>query len=365
MAGPALTVDVERRFARGPLIRVAFDLDLATAETLVLFGPSGSGKTTVLRCLAGLERPDAGRIAAASETWFDARERVDLPPQRRRVGYLPQGFALFPHLDVRANVAYGIADGVGRATRDARVAELVALLRLGGLERRRPSQLSGGQQQRVALARALARRPGLLLLDEPLSALDAPTRDALRGELRWLLGASGVPSVVVTHDRAEALVLGDRVGVMADGAIRQLGPTLEVFDHPVDETVARIVGVETVVAAAVVGSAGGLLRLRVGDAELVALGDRPPGTAVLVSIRAEDVILERGSWDGGGAVSARNRLSGRVVEIEPAGSLVRITLDVGFRLVAAVTRPAVDELGLRRGVAAVAIVKAPAVHVIG
>lgn len=365
MAGPALIVDVERRFARGPVIRAAFELDLDAAETLVLFGPSGSGKTTILRCLAGLERPDAGRIAAGPDTWFDAHQRIDRPPQRRRIGYLPQGFALFPHLDVRANIAYGIGGEDAHAGRDGQVAELVALLRLEGLERRRPGQLSGGQQQRVALARALARRPGLLLLDEPLSALDAPTRDALRGELRGLLGASGVPSIVVTHDRTEALVLGDRVGVMADGTIGQLGPTLEVFDHPANETVARIVGVETVASAAVVAGADGLLRLRVGDAEITGLGDRPPGAVVLVSIRAEDVILERGPWEGGGAVSARNRLPGRVVEIEPAGSLVRITLDVGFRLVAAVTRPAVEELRLRPGVAVVAIVKAPGVHVIG
>lgn len=383
MDRPALTVDLERRFERGPVVRAAFDLDLEAAETLVLFGPSGSGKTTILRCLAGLDRPDAGRIGAGPDTWFDARERVDLPPQRRGIGYLPQGFALFPHLDVRANIGYGMSGepgrsgrtrevgrtgGLGRAGRaghDERVAELVELLRLEGLERRRPGELSGGQQQRVALARALARRPRLLLLDEPLSALDSPTRDALRGELRRLLRASGVPSIVVTHDRTEALVLGDRVGVLADGTLRQLGPTLDVFDRPADETVARIVGVETVVAAVVAGSADGLVRMRVAGAELTAVGDRPAGTDVLVSIRAEDVILELGPRVAGGGVSARNRLAGVIVEIEPAGPLVRITVDVGFPLVAAVTRPAVEELRLRLGVQVVAIVKAPAVHVIG
>jgi molybdate transport system ATP-binding protein len=364
VAGPALTVDVERRFARGPVIRAAFGLELGEAGTLVLFGPSGAGKTTILRCLAGLERPDAGRIAAGPEAWFDAAKRIDRPPQERRIGYLPQGFALFPHLDVRANIAYGIPAGEGRAARAGRVAELVALLRLEGLERRRPAQLSGGQQQRVALARALARRPRLLLLDEPLSALDAPTRDALRGELRGLLRSSGVPSIVVTHDRVEALVLGDRVGVLAEGTLRQLGPALEVFDHPVDEAVARIVGVETVVEAVVAGGSEGLVRLLVDGIGLVALGEWPAGDLVRASIRAEDVVLERGPADGAG-VSARNRLPGSVVAIEPAGPLVRVTVDVGFALVAAVTRPAVEELGLRAGVAVVAIVKAPAVHVIG
>jgi len=362
-AGTALTVDVERRFVGGPIIRAAFEVDLASAETLVLFGPSGSGKSTILRCVAGLERPDAGRIAAGGDPWFDAR-RVDLPTQRRRIGYLPQGFALFPHLDVRANVAYGIADGVGRAARHARVADLVALLRLEGLEHRRPAELSGGQQQRVALARALARGPRLLLLDEPLSALDAPTRETLRGELRELLRAGGVPSIVVTHDRTEALVLGDRVGVLIDGSLRQIGPVLDVFDRPVDEAVARTVGVETVVAAVVVESDAGLTRLRAGETELLALGDLPAGSRVLVSIRAEDVVLEGGPLDSVGAVSARNRLPGPVVAVEPQGPLVRVTVDVGFSLVAAVTRPAVEELGLRPGVMVVAIVKAPAVHVI-
>lgn len=364
MAGSTLRVEVERRFRRGPTIAAAFELDLAVAQTLVLFGPSGSGKTTILRCLAGLERPDRGRIAAAEEVWFDAVSRVDAAPQRRSVGYLPQGFALFPHLDVRANIAYGIAAGSGRE-RDTRVAELIALLRLDGLEWRRPGQLSGGQQQRVALGRALARRPRLLLLDEPLSALDAPMREALRGELRLLLLASGVPAIVVTHDRIEALVLGDRVAVMADGAVRQLGPTLEVFDRPADETVARIVGIETVIPATVLGASEGLVRLLVGEVQLTALGDWPTEAEVLVSIRAEDVIVVNESTDVSGALSARNRVPGRVVSIEPAGPLVRVRIDCGFPLVAAVTRPALEELALRPGSSVAIILKAPAVHVIG
>lgn len=364
MADQTLTVEVERRYRGGPTITAAFDLDLDVARTLVLFGPSGSGKTTVLRCLAGLEQPDRGRIGAGDETWFDSAGRVDLAPQRRRIGYLPQGFALFPHLDVRTNIAYGIADG-SRQDRAARVAELVGLLGLQSVERRRPGELSGGQQQRVALGRALARRPRLLLLDEPLSALDAPTREQLRIELRQLLVAAGLTAIVVTHDRSEALVLGDRVAVMDGGSIRQLGPTLDVFDRPADETVARIVGVETVLPASVVDATGGLLRLRVGTTEVVAVGTRPVGTAVLISIRAEDVIIGASAADEPSAFSARNHLAGRVTAIEPAGPLVRVRLDCGFPLVAAVTRPAVEALGLAAGTAVVAIFKAPAVHVIG
>lgn len=365
MASSTLNVALERRFHRGPTIAVSFELDLSVARTLVLFGPSGSGKTTVLRCLVGLERPDVGRITAADEVWFDAAGRIDRPPQRRDVGYLPQGFGLFPHLDVRANIAYGITIGAD-AERRMRVAELIAQLRLEGLERRRPGQLSGGQQQRVALARALARRPRLLVLDEPLSALDAPTRENLRGELRQLLIAGGVPAIVVTHDRVEALVLGDRVAVMANGALRQEGPTLEVFDRPTDETVARIVGIETVVPARVAWASEGLLRLRVGNAELVAVGTASVGTDVLVSIRAEDVIVVQETPDPiGSSLSARNRLPGRIVALEPAGPLVRVRIDCGFPLVAAVTRPALEDLALRPGSAVAAILKAQAVHVIG
>jgi molybdate transport system ATP-binding protein len=364
VAGQTLKVDVERRYRGGPTIEAAFELDLDAAETLVLFGPSGSGKTTILRCLAGLERPDRGTIGVGEEAWFDAAAGVSLAPQRRRLGYLPQGFALFPHLDVRANVAYGIGDG-SRAERSDRVGELVGLLGLKGLERRRPGDLSGGQQQRVALGRALARRPRLLLLDEPLSALDAPTREQLRRELRQLLQVAGRATIVVTHDRTEALVLGDRVAVMDGGSIRQIGPTLGVFDRPVDEAVARIVGIETVFPATVIGSEEGLLRLRVGTAMVEAIGQHPVGAEVLVSIRAEDVIIGSGETALPGTDSARNHLPGRVTSTEPAGALVRVHLDCGFPLVVAVTRPSVDALGLAPGASVAAIFKAPAVHVIG
>jgi molybdate transport system ATP-binding protein len=364
VADASLTLDVERRYQRGPTIRAALELALEPPPVLVLFGPSGAGKTTILRCAAGLERPDAGRISLGDTTWFDASNDTDLPPQRRAVGYLPQGLALFPHLDVRANIAYGLgASGRGsRVERAVRVGELVRLLRLDGLEHRRPQELSGGQQQRVALARALARRPQLLLLDEPLSALDAPMRESLRGDLREALVAAAVPAIVITHDRTEALVLGDRVAVMVDGEVHQEGPTLDVFDRPANETVARVVGIETVQPATVLEAADGLLRLRIGEAILTALGSGPVGATVLVSIRAEDVIVAR---TGHADASARNTLTGRVTAIEPVGALTRVRMDCGFPLVAAITRPAVSELGLEPGSEAVALIKAPAVHVIG
>jgi len=190
-----------------------------------LFGPSGAGKTTVVRCIAGLERPDRGHVRFAGETWFDggrATIRRAASPRRRYVG---QNSALFPHLTVRDNVGYGLR----AAKRTVRIDEMLALLDLGDLERRYPRELSGGEAQRVALARAVAPEPRLLLLDEPLGALDVPTRQHLRSQLRALIARTGVFAVLVTHDRTEAIALGDEMAVLAEGRIRQVGPALEVF----------------------------------------------------------------------------------------------------------------------------------------
>jgi ABC-type nitrate/sulfonate/bicarbonate transport system ATPase subunit len=211
----SLTADFERRFPRGPVIQGQLRTPLDGFSVTVLFGPSGSGETTVLRCLAGLERPDPGQIRFGAETWFDTAAGVHLPPQRRGVGYLAQDYALLPHLTVAGNIGYGLV-GLDATERQRRIDEMVRLFGLTGLERRYPRQVSGGQQQRVALARALARRRRLLLLDEPLSALDVPTREQLRRELRRLLAGLRVPALLVTHDRTEALALGDFVAILEE-----------------------------------------------------------------------------------------------------------------------------------------------------
>ena len=362
MAGPILSADLVRRFPGGPPIEARLALDLGGGEVLGLFGPSGAGKTTILRCLAGLERPDEGRIVAGDEVWLDASRRVAVPPQRRRIGYLPQGYALFPHLSVCDNLAYGI-DGLDRRARERRVGELVELLGLAGLEERRPGELSGGQQQRVALGRALARQPLLLLLDEPLSALDAPTREELRLELRRLLERLRIPAIVVTHDRTEALVLADRLAVVVDGRIRQEGPALEVFARPADPDVARIVGADAIAHGVVEASAGGLAVVAIGERRLVAPSELPAGAAVLVTLRPEDVTLVRAVAALAG-LSARNRLPGRVVGVEPLGPLVRVRLDCGFELRALVTRDAFADLGVGIGVPLDGVVKASAIHLI-
>lgn len=362
MARRILSVDLERRYARGPTIAAHFELDLDAGEVLVLFGPSGAGKTTILRCLAGLERPDRGTIVAAGRRWVDVARGIFEPPQTRRIGYLPQGSALFPHLSVAENVAFGV-EGHAASERDGQVRSLLALLGLRGLEGRRPAELSGGQARRVALARALARRPLLLLLDEPLSALDAPTREELRLELRGQLERFGTPTVLVTHDRTEALVLADRVAVIVEGAVRQVGATADVFARPADPAVARIVGVDTLVPGRVRSARDGLATVEVGGRELVAVSELAPGSAVLVSLRPEDVLLVPAGHQLDGH-SARNRLEGRVVTVEPLGALVRVGLDAGFPLRALVTRQAFEELGAGPGRELVALVKAPAVHLI-
>ena len=227
----------------------------------VLFGPSGAGKTLTLQCLAGLLRPDAGRIVVDGRVLFDAATGVDVRPQARRVGYVFQGYALFPHLTVAENVAFGLRDAP-RARREAKTTEVLARLGLADFADRRPRELSGGQRQRVALARALATDPALLLLDEPLSALDAPLRRALRDELRALLADWGTAAVLVTHDFTEAYRLGDRIVVYDAGRVVQSAPRSELLWRPASESVAHIMGIRNVLQGTVVKATPDRIQLR-------------------------------------------------------------------------------------------------------
>ena len=229
-----------------------FRLDVAFAagdELVVLFGPSGSGKSLTLQAIAGIIAPDGGRISLDGVTLFDSAAGVDLPPQRRRVGYVPQRYALFPHLSVEANVAYGVP----RDEPDGRclVGQMLALMGLEGMGRRRPGELSGGQQQRVALARALASRPQVLLLDEPFSSLDRALRDELRREFRELHRKWGVSTLLVTHDLSDAFYLGERIVVFDGGRVLQQGDREEVFYRPATRRVAEFVGTRNILRARV------------------------------------------------------------------------------------------------------------------
>jgi iron(III) transport system ATP-binding protein len=241
---PMLSVDhLVMRWA-GPAARPVLDgvsLSLMPGEIGVLLGPSGCGKTTLLRVVAGLERPSAGRVAMAGRVVCDPQHRVQVPAEKRRVGMVFQDFALFPHLTVARNVAFGLRH-LGRAERHERVARMLALVGLDGLASRWPHQLSGGQQQRVALARALAPAPDLILLDEPFSSLDTSLRERLVHELRDILKATGTTALFVTHDQAEAFALGDKVGVMHQGQLHQWDAPRQLYREPASRFVAEFIG---------------------------------------------------------------------------------------------------------------------------
>jgi molybdate transport system ATP-binding protein len=353
----ALIANFTKRFPEGAVIRGELNQPAKGHSITVLFGPSGCGKTTVLRCLAGLERPEQGSIQFGGKTWFDAEQGICLAPQQRGVGFVFQDYALFPHLTVAGNIGYGLPAN----EREQLVGEMVDRFGLAAVVQQRPRQLSGGQQQRVALARALVCRPRLLLLDEPLSALDAALREELRGELRRLLAACDIPVFLVTHDRAETLALGDELIVMSGGTVRQSGPVLDVFNRPADAEVAKIGGVETLQPGRVLSVSDGLAAVEVGEVRLVAIAPPSDVREVFVCIRGEDLILQR---EAGAASSVRNRLSARVVAVHPGSPLTRVELDVGFPLFAFITRPACEELELRPGVVVTALIKAPHIHLI-
>jgi molybdate transport system ATP-binding protein len=345
-----LTCNCRKRLPSGFELDAALRIPFDESPVTVLFGPSGAGKTTLLRLLAGLDRPDDGAITFRDSAWYDGSLDICLPPQQRRAVFLFQDCALFPHLTVAANVEYAARGETAR-----RLMEVFGLADLAG---RFPRALSGGQQQRVAVARALAAEPALLLLDEPLSSLDAAARARMRQDLRRMLLNGGVPSIVVTHDRMEAVALGDWMAVMVDGRIRQAGPVEDVFRHPADAQVAESVGVENVLPAQIVSHHSGLLTLQVGAAQLQCVDSGETGP-VFACIRAEDVALTR---DSPQLSSVRNRLPGRVLSVIPEGPLARVELDCGVPLVAVITAQSVEELQLKPGDALCAVVKTTAVH---
>ncbi len=330
---------------------------LAAGETFVILGSSGAGKSMLLETLAGFYRPSSGRIM------IGGRDLTEAPPEARRLAFMFQDYALFPHLTVAQNVGFGLRFFPRR--KDAE--PLDALLKRLGLEHlaaRKPMHLSGGEQQRVALARALAMEPALFLFDEPLSALDARSRDTLRGELKTFLGRAGVPAIYVTHDQLEALALADKMAVMKDGALLQVGSPAEIFNAPASEAVANFVGVETVLEGRVLSVSDGMAEIGVAGRVLHVLANAAakPNTSVTACIRPEDVALARTTHPGS---SVRNQFPARVVAVAAAGPLFKISLDAGFPLVAYVSKQSYLELGLAPGAELVASVKATAVHLIG
>jgi molybdate transport system ATP-binding protein len=290
----------------------------AGEELVVLFGPSGAGKSVVLRAIAGLLRPDAGRIVVGGRTLFDSATGVNLPPQERRVGYVPQHYGLFPHLSIADNIAYGL-HRVDRSTRAARVGEMLELMRLRGLEHRRPGELSGGEQQRVALARALVTSPDILLLDEPLGALDAPLREHLQNELRQVQARYSIPTLLVTHNLAEAYSLAQRIVVLTPGHVVQSGLRDEVFRHPAMPEVAIAMGMRNVFRGRVLDRlADGLRVAWAGGEILTPPANHTEGQDVLFGIRPEEIMFVREDRPLRPDV-AQNIVSGVIAADEPQG----------------------------------------------
>jgi molybdate transport system ATP-binding protein len=281
-----------------------------------LFGPSGAGKTLTLQCLAGLVRPDAGRIVVDGQVLFDSVAGIDVRPQRRRVGYVFQGYALFPHLTVRGNVGFGLRD---RAERRRREDEVMARLGIEAFAERFPRELSGGQRQRVALGRALATDPALLLLDEPLSALDLPLRQALRDELRSVLTDWGIAAVLVTHDLTEAYRLGDRIVVYEEGRVIQAAPRAELLWQPSSRSVARIMGIRNLVQGVTLKATPDRIQFRWRGQVLEAVNSPTrsylpaPDSPLAFYIRPEYVRLIRKDRDRVDGAHHMNLMSGTVV----------------------------------------------------
>ncbi len=346
-----MTLDADLRLARGRF-RLDVQLQVAAGEVVTLLGPNGAGKSTVLSCLAGLLPVDAGRVRLGDDVHDDAAAGTFVPPQSRGVGVVFQDYLLFPHLSALENVAFGLRSA-GRTRREARRAATAWLERMGlaALAGARPTALSGGQAQRVALARALAPEPRLLLLDEPLAALDAGARALVRAELRRHLGAFTGCTILVTHDPLDAMVLADRVVVVEHGRVVQTGPPAQVARAPRTDYVAGLVGLNLYRGVARDGRAaldGG------GELQVVDAADGP----VLLTFTPSAVSLHRARPEG----SARNTWPGRVTGVEHHGTSVRVAVDARPPVLADVTTAAVAELDLVPGREVWASVKATEVH---
>jgi molybdate transport system ATP-binding protein len=314
---------------RLPQFTLDFSLRL-DRELVALFGPSGAGKSMTLQLVAGLLRPDSGRIQCGQRLLFDSQQGIDLPPQQRRVGYVTQDYTLFPHLSVAENIAYGLRRRCSRVQQRRAVADMLDLIQLPGFGDRRPAELSGGQQQRVALARALVTQPEVLLLDEPFSALDAPTRAQLRLELRRLQARLRLPTLLVTHDLAEANLVADRIAIYDQGRLLQLGPPADIMHRPASLAVARLTGPHNCLAGRVQAVSPTGLRVAVGDLLL----DTPPypfspGQPVYCCLRPEQVIMLRPESETAGY---SNVVQGKIESIMTDGLSYQLQIRLEPRL---------------------------------
>ena len=348
--------------------RSVFDLDISFAVgkgITILFGASGAGKTTLLDCIAGLGSPDAGRIALSSRVLFDSIEHISIPASHRNVGYVFQDLALFPHMTVEANVAYGLSR-LTAEERNARSIAMLDLLRISHLIKRRPAELSGGERQRVALARALVLKPSILLLDEPLAGLDLPVRMKIADDLRQCIKDSAIPVLYVTHNRDEVFALGEKMLVIERGRIIAQGTPHEVMSAPRSETVAQLAGFENVFDAQVasIHEDRGTMTCHTvsGNVEFeTPLVHADLGSPLRVGISAGDILLATSAPAG---LSARNILPGRLLELSQRDMIVIARVECGIELSVHLTLAARDSLDLVPGRQVWLIVKTHSCHLL-
>ena len=356
---PVLAVaDIVVRYGDRVVLEVPA-LAVVPGEILAVIGPNGAGKSTLLRILGFLERPTRGVVTFRGRP--AEHEAARLAIRRRTAAVFSEPLLCEGTVAANARLALRFR-GIGRREADRRARSWLERLGIETLAARSTRSLSGGEAQRASLARAFASSPEVLFLDEPFAALDPPTRDRLLDDLGRLLGEARTTTVLVTHDRTEALRLGSRVAVLLEGRLAQLDAPEVVFGAPVDEAVARLVGVENLLAGPVVAVHDGLVEVRVGGHSVTVAGEAAPGEHVLIGVRPEDVLLEPPVPTG--PTSAQNRFGGRVVGLTPLGPLHRVALHCGFPLTGLVTRPAVTTLGLAPGRPVLVTFKATAAHLI-
>jgi molybdopterin-binding protein len=336
----------------GDFLLKGIDLDVEKGEYFVVLGPTGAGKTILLETIAGLHQPLKGEI------WLDGEEITSIPPEKRGIGFVYQDYALFPHLSVADNIAFGLKiGGMSSIERERRVKEIAELLGIEHLLWRRPMNLSGGEKQRVALARALVISPRLLLLDEPLSAIDPAMREGLQRELLLLHEELNVTTLHVTHDFEEAVALADRIAIMKEGLIVQVGNPYEVFRQPKTKFVALFVGARNVFEGSVRGKEDGVTKVEIEGLEIETLTELTG--RVHVSLRPEDILISTRPLRS----SARNSFKGEVARILDKGPTVYVMVRVPPDFVCLITKRSFEEMGLREGVQVYITFKASAVHV--
>jgi molybdate transport system ATP-binding protein len=350
-----LSVQLKKKLREFPL---ELGFEVKPAETLVIIGPSGCGKTTTLNLIAGLLEPDEGRIALGQQVLWDSASGTNVPAEKRNVGYVFQDFALFPHMTLAENVAYGLrARRRPKAEVLSRVNEVLALLGIEHLRQRRPGALSGGERQRAALARAVACDAEILLLDEPLGSLDAQTRNRVRGELQRMLRVVGRIVIMVTHDYIDALTFGDHICVVDQGRVLQTGERDQLLRHPKSRFVAELTGVNFFEGTISSASGDGSTQIWVGNTCLYAVCDREELGDVMVAFFPSDVALSREPP----STSARNVFRSQIREIIHMGDKVRLALNGALPMCAEITADSLEKLGTVEGDTVYASLKATAV----